>query len=155
MPKTMSLAKLDLAVIQKELNRRMKKYKKLCAQRAKLDEKIAEFEALLPLADKLGKKRGRKPGRKPARKGRGPGRPKIKAIKGKRGRRPRNSASLPEMLFGCMKGKDKVSIPEAAKMVTAAGYKTKSKNFNLVVGMAFKTDKRFKRVARGLYTVKG
>ncbi|MBI5724226.1 MAG: hypothetical protein HZA50_09735 [Planctomycetes bacterium] len=154
MPKKVSLAKLDLSVIQKEIKRRMKVYKKLCAQRAKLDEKIAEFEALAPLAGKFGKKRGRKRGRKPGRRRRGPGRPKMKA--GKKGKRARrNPAPLAELLYNNMKGKDKVSIPEAAKLAIGAGYKTKAKNFDLVVGVAFKNKKLFKKVARGVYTVKG
>ena len=36
-----------------------------------------------------------------------------------------------------------------------SGYRSKSKDFRNIVGMALSQDKRFKRVRRGAYTLKG
>jgi hypothetical protein len=49
----------------------------------------------------------------------------------------------------------KLTVAEAADAVQAAGYKSKSKAFKKVVGITLSTDKRFRRVRRGVYAVKG
>ena len=47
-----------------------------------------------------------------------------------------------------------VSIADLMAAVKTAGYKSKSKDFRPVVSLALIKDKRFKRVERGVYTVR-
>jgi hypothetical protein len=54
-----------------------------------------------------------------------------------------------------LKAKGKLTVAEAADAVLAAGYKSKSKNFQNIVGITLSKDKRFKRVGRGVYALKG
>jgi hypothetical protein len=48
-----------------------------------------------------------------------------------------------------------LTVAEAAEAVVAAGYKSKSKDFQNIVSMALSKDKRFRRVRRGVYALKG
>ena len=49
----------------------------------------------------------------------------------------------------------KVSVAEAVSGVQAAGYRSKSKSFPKIVGRTLSRDKRFKRVGRGVYALRG
>jgi hypothetical protein len=69
-------------------------------------------------------------------------------------RRATNDTPLPEALHAAMKGKT-MTVSEAAEAVQAAGYKTYSSSFKIMVNMALaKHTKLFKRVGRGQYTTK-
>ena len=71
-------------------------------------------------------------------------------------RRPvRNQMTLADTLAKYMKGKRKVTIAEAAESALAAGYETKSRNFRDIVRQALRKDKRFTRVGRGQFILKG
>jgi len=52
------------------------------------------------------------------------------------------------------KAAEPLSIADLMAAVKAAGYKSKSKDFRPVVSLALIKDKRFKRVGRGVYTVR-
>lgn len=69
-------------------------------------------------------------------------------------RRAVNEVSLPAALHAAMKGKT-LTVGEAADAVAAAGYKSFSRNFKVMVNMILtKHPKLFKRVARGQYTAR-
>ena len=132
------LAKVSVKELKKEIVRRQRALPKLIVKRDALDKKIAELQGLgEPQAApkrtrrKLGKKRGRKAhGR--ARAG-----------------------SLSSKLVEVFQDKKRLPLAEAIQAVLAAGYKTKSKNFATIVGMTLSKDKRFKRVRKGVYALKG
>jgi hypothetical protein len=111
---------------------------KLVAKRDALNCRIAELEGLGIVA-KPAAKRGRKPGRKRARKA---------------GRAPR-AGSLISLLVRALGAKGKLSVAEAADAVLKTGYKSKSKSFKLIVNQSLAKNKRFKRVGKGVYALKG
>ena len=47
-----------------------------------------------------------------------------------------------------------MGVTELSEAVQKAGYRTTSPNFRTIVNQTLIKDKRFKRVERGLYTVK-
>jgi chorismate mutase len=133
------LAKVSVEDLKKEISRRQKGLLKLIAKRDALNSQIAELEALgLPVKPvvarrrkKLGRKRGRKAQRMP------------------------RAGSLASALVEALKAKGKQSVAELVAAVQEAGYKSKSKNFQTIVGMALSKGKQFKRVKRGVYKLKG
>lgn len=68
-------------------------------------------------------------------------------------RRPRNAQTLPDALFGVLKGRE-MGVSEVARAVQAAGYNTTAANFTTIVNQTLTRDKRFKRISRGIYTTK-
>ncbi len=52
-------------------------------------------------------------------------------------------------------GKRGVKVAEAAKLALAGGYKSASKQFGNIVSQALTTDKRFRKISRGVYALKG
>ena len=86
------------------------------------------------------KKPGRKPGRKKA---------------GRKAMKPARAGSLSSRLAEVLKAKGKCTVAEAAEAALAAGYKSKSKDFANIVSMALSKDKRFRRVRRGVYALRG
>ena len=114
----------------------------LVAQRAVIDEELALIDGLggsvpakrtSPSAGKA--KRGRPPKKDPARRG-----------------RPPRKGTLADVIAAVLDGYE-MTIAEIVKSVKKRGYKSKSKNFSQVVAMRLSQDKRFKRVARGVYTL--
>jgi hypothetical protein len=137
MPKA-KLGKVLIAELKKEILRRTKVLPKLVAARNALDKKIAELQGLGEVKAapkrarrKLGKKRGRKA----------------------QGRM--RAGSLSSALVEALGAKGKLTVAEAAEAVVAAGYKSKSKDFQNIVSMTLAKDKRFRRVRRGVYALKG
>ena len=126
------LANVPSVELQKEIERRQRLLPKLIAERDALSCQIAELQCLTQAMPE-----------QPA---------KQKAL------RPcpaGNKMSLADTLAKFMKGKRKVTIGEAAEGAIAAGYETKSRNFRDVVKHALRTDKRFTRVSRGQFALKG
>jgi hypothetical protein len=154
----MSVKSLSTAEIRRELERRERGAAKVVARRDVLAKQLAALDA--ELAD-LGvdgaprrrgrppgsrnKPSGRKPGRKPGRKsGRKPGRPAGPKL-------PKNKRSLGDALAAAVRPGSVVSPVEAAKRVKAAGYKSNSGSFNVVVAMRLRDHAGFKHVGRGQY----
>ena len=132
------LAKVSVDDLKKEISRRQRKLPTLIAARDTLNRLIAELECLgsvKPVAI-----RRRKPGRRKAAR---------KAMK------PARAGSLSSTLAEALKTKGELTIPEAAEAVLAAGYMSKSKDFGNLVSMTLSKDKRFRRVRRGVYALKG
>ena len=128
------LAKLAIEELRKEILRRTKVLPKLVAMRDALDKKIAELQGLGEV--KAVPKRARR----------------KRAKKAMRASRP---GSLSSKLVEVFQGKKNLQLGDAIKAVLAAGYKTKSKNFATIVGNTLAPDKRFRRVRKGVYALKG
>ena len=73
----------------------------------------------------------------------------------KRRKRAKNKQSLADALASALKGKKGAKVAEAAKLALAAGYKSASKQFANIVSQTLSTDKRFRKVSRGVYALKG
>jgi len=138
MPRQSKLAKLPLASLQAEIQRRQELLPKLLKERDELNAWIAELEGSAGEPAPAAQPEGKKPGRKPGRKA----------------KRVKNALSLPEALASVFAGKEKLGVGEAAEAVLATGYKSNSKIFRTIVNQMLLKDKRFKNVGRGEYTLK-
>lgn len=130
-----------------EIERRRSMVGSLVAQRDDLTSQLATVNAEIADLESIGVMNGRAPRR-------GPGRPKGSG-KGGAGRgRGGNKQSLAARLHELLRGRT-MSVQDMAAAVKKAGHKSKSKNFNTVVGLAILTHKKmFRRVSRGQYTAK-
>jgi multidrug resistance efflux pump len=129
------LARISVADLNAELQRRRAQ---AGALQRRHDALAAELDGLRAELEALGSLDGAVP--------RGPGRPPGR-------RRARNKTTLPEALVAAM-GARTLSVVEAMDAVRAAGYKTKARNFRTVASNALIKSGKFRRVARGRYTVK-
>ena len=132
------LAKASVEDLKKEICRRQRKLPTLIAARDTLNRLIAELEGLGGV--KLVAVARKKPGRKKASR---------RIVK------PARAGSLSSALVDALGAKSKLSVAEATDAVVAAGYKSKSKDFQNIVSMTLSTDKRFRRVRRGVYRLRG
>ena len=131
-----SLSKMSIAELKSEIERRQKLLPKLIAQRDALSREITELQSLaMPEARKAAK-------------------PEAAPKKTRRRKQAKNTVGLADALALFMKGKKKVAIGEAMEGVLSAGYKSTSKAFRTIVNKTLLTDKRFKSVARGVFTLK-
>ena len=135
MPRTRSIADLhkELAVKEGQLA-------KLRTQRDKLARQLTGIEREIAVLGGRPVKIKRK------------GRRKVAARKG---RRARGGPSLADVLARVMADKGNVKVAEAAKLALGAGYKSKSSQFANIVSQTLSADKRFKKIARGIYALKG
>ena len=130
------LSTMTIADLRQEIERRQKLLPKLIAQRDALSREIAELQGLAaPEARQAAKSEAA---------------PK----KTRKRRRAKNKVGLADALAGFLKGKAKVTIGEAMEGVLSAGYKTTSSDFRNVVNNMLLTDKRFKKVTRGVFALK-
>lgn len=129
MSRPANLAKLSVADLNRELNRRRKGGQSLLRKRAKLMEKVHELDARLR---ELGMAAG----------GTSVGGP-----------RPRNESNLVEALAAVLDGKT-MSVTEVSEAVQKAGYQTTSPNFRTIVNQALIASGKFKKISRGQYTAK-
>jgi hypothetical protein len=132
------LARVSVDDLKKEIDRRQRALPKLIAKREALNCQIAELEGL-GVAKPPVARRGRKAGRKP----------------GRRAIRVPRPGSLRSALVEALTGRGKLSVAELVGAVKAAGYKSKSKNLQNIVGMTLSTGKKqFRRAGRGAYALK-
>lgn len=122
-----SIDSLSTEDIQKHLRARERKVRSLERRRAKLLEQVAEID------NELVQHRG------------------FATSSG--GKRPRNEKNLGEAIHGVLKGKE-MRVPEVVQAVIGSGYLTTATNFRTIVNQKLITDKRFKKVRRGVYTAK-
>ena len=126
---------------------------KLAARRDDLAAELANVEAELAAAGGGGAMR-RGPGRPPGK--RGPGRPKGSG-KGRPGRKPgpKGQSDLHNAIRVVLKGSaEPMKLVDVAQKVKANGYKTKSKNFGVILGLRLSEMADVKRVERGVYSMK-
>ena len=130
------LSTLKIADLRQEIERRQKLLPKLIVQRDALTREIAKLQGLAtPEARKATK-------------------PEAAPKETRRRRRAKNKVGLADSLALFLKGKKNVSIADAMEGVLSAGYKTTSGDFRNVVNKTLLTDKRFRNVARGVFTLK-
>lgn len=156
-----ALARLSVADLMREVERRRNMTGDLLAQRDQLQRELDAVNAELDGLETLG-------GGGiaiPAFVRRGPGRPKGSGNKaaagatksdGRRGGRGGNVDSLAGALHRLLQGRT-LGVAEMADAVQKAGYKTKSPNFRTIVNaalLAAGNKHLFKKVARGQYTAK-
>lgn len=123
----------------------------LAAEVAELAAEIAELKGAPVAAPKPKAEAPAKPGRKP---GKEPGRKPAKKAAAKRGRK-RSGTSTRDIIVGILRDSDKpMRAAQIAERLVAAGAKTKSKNPKNMVSALLAQSKEFKRVDKGLYTVK-
>ena len=134
----MALKSLSTSDLQKELERRQKNAHKLEARREKLLAELAEIEKELSYFGVNPRGSGAKGGATPTSESTGR-------------RRAKNAMTLPDAICSAMEVRAVVSPKEASELVRANGFKTTSKNFNMMVSNALAKDERFKRVGRGQY----
>lgn len=132
------LAKVSVEDLKKEVARRQRKLPALIAERDALNCRIAELEGL----------GGVKPAAVARRKA---GRRKA----GRRAMKPARAGSLNSVLAEALKAKGKFTVTAAVEAAIAAGYRSKSKDFANIVSMTLAKDKRFRRVRRGVYALRG
>lgn len=72
-------------------------------------------------------------------------------VSGVGGRRSRNENNLGDALAEALRGKE-MRVSEAVQAVIDHGYKTTASNFRTIVNQKLISDKRFKKVERGVYT---
>ncbi len=134
MPKTKTIVEL-----RRELASKEGKLKTLTDRRSKLAVQLAAADREIA---KLGGEGapGKKGGAKPATK---------------RRKKAKNKQSLADVLASVLKGKMGIRVAEAAKLALTAGYKSASNQFANIVSQALSADKRFKKVSRGVYALKG
>jgi len=140
MPRS-KLAGFSLAQLKAEVRRRIREIGRLVRQRN-------ELERLLHEIGKLAGRPGRKGGKKAHRTAKKRGKAAKKAGRKKRG------ASLADALAKVLADKGGVKVAEATKLVRAAGYQTKAKNFPGIVSQTLRSDARFRKVRRGVFALK-
>jgi hypothetical protein len=137
---------ISVVALQAELARRQGQLGSLIKEHAdvssRLDAVRAEIEALGGMVNGTSA---------PGRRG---GTRRGRSASGARGRRrrPRNEANLADSLLKVLKGKE-MSVPDVVEAVQKAGYRSSSKNFRVIVNQHL-LKSPFKRVGRGVYTVK-
>ena len=142
------LAKASVEDLKKEIGRRQRKLPTLIAARDALNRQIAELEGLGDVKPPV-KRRKKAARRKAARRVVKPAVVKRATVG------PARAGSLSSTLAEALGAKGKLTVAEAADAAQAAGYKSKSKDFQNIVGMTLSTDKRFRRVRRGVYRLRG
>jgi len=147
-----AIAKLTVAQLMAEVDRRRSTVGALVAQRDDLtsqlqaiDAEIADLESIGGMANGVAPRRG--PGRP---KGSGKGHKR----RGRGRKRQSNEQSLASVLQSVLRGKT-MNVADMAEAALKSGYKSTSKNFKTVVGLTLlKGKKMFKRVSRGQYTAR-
>ncbi|MFN9480732.1 MAG: hypothetical protein ACK6C0_15140 [Betaproteobacteria bacterium] len=126
-----NLSAISAAELQAELRRRTGAVKKLVRRHQALMAKAAELQAEIEAM-------GGSVGAAPAARA---------------GKRARNSMSLVEALSNALKG-NSLTIEQAMDAVRKAGYQSSSASFRQIVSQTLVSRPEFKRVARGVYTLK-
>lgn len=132
----------SIAEIRRELADQEKKLTKLKAQRKRIVKQLAGIDSEIAAL-----------GGKPANAKRRGRKEVAKKITAKKVKRTRGGPSLADVLAQALEGKGQVKVAEAAKLAVQAGYKSKSSQFGNIVSQTLSGDKRFKKIARGVYAL--
>lgn len=134
-----ALRGISLVSLQAEVDRRQRAAKGLLRVRERLMRRLEALDAKLGAAGLNDDSRSHGAARRPSA---GSGR-----------RRPRNEMNLVEALAKVLDGKT-LSVTEACEAVQQAGYRTSSKTFRVIVNQTLLKSPRFRKIARGQYTLK-
>jgi chromosome segregation ATPase len=129
-----------IAELRREIQAKERQLGKLETQRRKLARQLDAIDR--QIAGLVGKKA---PSKKAPRK----------KVAGKARRAARKGPSLSNVLAAVLKGKGNTKVADAAKMALAAGYKSASDQFANIVSQTLSGDRRFRKVSRGVYALKG
>lgn len=143
MARTSGLANLTMKQLAAELARRQKALPSLLKKKATLEKQLAAVNG--QIADVSGEA--------------APAGSITKGAKGLAARRkasgtPPREGSLKWHLVKALAGTRGLGIAEAVAAVAASGYKSQSKDFRLLVNQTLLNDPEFKKVKRGVFTVK-
>ena len=145
-----AIAKLTIAQLMAEVDRRRSMIGALAAQRDELSRQLDAINAEISDLESIG---GGTANGTTGGRGRGRARGSKRGARAGRGRGG-NDKSLPALLHSILRGKT-MSVPDMAEAAKKAGHKTKSKNFRTIVSLAILNNRKmFKRVSRGQYTAK-
>ena len=125
------LANMSLSELKAEVQRRLAAIEKLLKQREELERLLKQMNAPV-----------------------GAAKPKAAKAKARKGR-ARGANSLAGVLATVMAGKGGVKVADAAALAVKAGYQSVSGNLAGIVSQTLAKDKRFKKLKRGVFTVKG
>ena len=139
-----TLASVSVTELKAEINRRKKRIHTLVRKRNRLVQQLQQIDTEIEAEGGAEFVR-----MSPAGAGRKRGRP----VGSDCGKRPRDDANLSDSMASVLSGKT-MGVTELSEAVQKAGYRTTSPNFRTIVNQTLIKDKRFKRVERGLYTVK-
>jgi hypothetical protein len=136
---------LSIADLRRELQKREGLLAKLVAKRDKLAGKLAGLSRKIAA---LG-------GEAPVRLGRPPGRKASPARVGRPGKRARGKVLVDYLKDIMGASKSGMRVLDAVDAVAKAGYRSASKDFYGIVATTLRDNKLFRRVARGIYKLKG
>lgn len=133
MPKTIAELRREIQAKERQLGKLQTRRRALARQLDGIDRRIAGLVGKKVPTGKAAPKRVVARARRAARKG----------------------PSLSNVLAGVLKGKGSVKVADAAKMALAAGYKSASDQFANIVSQTLSGDRRFRKISRGVYALKG
>ena len=147
----MKLKSLSTVELRKELAKREKQITLLKLKKNKLIKRIEKIDALIAeMEGQACKSYVKKADKKKHVKKSLKSKVAKKAVK-----EVKKFKSLGDVIAHVLEGKKAVNRAEAAKLALDAGYKSKSKQFKVIVGQTLRDDKRrFEKVGRGKFRVK-
>ncbi|HMP72947.1 MAG TPA: hypothetical protein PKE55_06735 [Kiritimatiellia bacterium] len=147
------LTALSTKQIIAEIERRKKKLGKLESKRVALVKQLVAIEE--EISSLGGTTSSGDAPRKPGKRGRPPKAVKATKTRRKTGKRPKNTASLPEAMVAVMSKDTPMKAADIAAAVTASGYKSNSSNFKTIIFQTLGREKKlFAKKARGEYVLK-
>ncbi|HVP73003.1 MAG TPA: hypothetical protein VMS30_04645 [Phycisphaerales bacterium] len=150
-----ALARLTVADLMREVERRRGMMSDLASQRDRLQSELDAINAEIADLESIGASAPMAPRRGPGRP-RGSGGRAPHRMDGRRRGRGGNEQSLALALHKLLQGRT-LGVAEMSDAVRKAGYRTKSPNFRTIVNAALLAKGNrglFKKVSRGQYTAK-
>jgi len=134
--KRIRLRAYSTAELKTEIARRVSRVKKLYATRRRLLKHLKKVEAeLAAIGETLNSS-------------------SFDGQSSAAGRRHKNKANLVDVMARVMQGKEPLRVPEIAKAVKRAGYRSQSRFFRSMIVQQLLKDERFRRVGRGQYVLR-
>ena len=150
-----SISQLTTDEIVAELDRRERRTRQLLSRQEALRTELAGLEQqLADIGDSLPEleaaARALPAGRAP-RGGAEAAEPAAPRTRRRSGPRAKNALSLADAIAAAVEVRAQITPAEAAELVRSNGYVTNASKFTMTVANALAKDKRFRRLARGVY----
>jgi hypothetical protein len=149
-----SITQLTTDEIVAELDRRERRTRQLLARQETLRGELADLDRqLADIGDSLPELEAAARALPAARAGRAGGQAAAPAPRARRrsGPRAKNALSLADAIAAAVEVRAQITPAEAAELVRSNGYITNAAKFTMTVANALAKDKRFRRLARGIY----
>jgi len=150
-----SISQLTTDEIVAELDRRERRTRQLHARQDALRSELAELEQqLASIGDSLPELEAAAralPAGRASRAGSEPAEPAEPRTRRRSGPRAKNALSLADAIAAAVEVRAQITPAEAAELVRSNGYVTNASKFTMTVANALAKDKRFRRLARGVY----